>query len=174
MALAAVSVAAVGACGREIPGMSAPIPPPKLADMTSFDPCSALAPEQMSTLGLRTIAPMPASPAAQRTCEWEIPDPHESYLVEPVGGHGIAGLQTYPPGMPHFSVAGFEAITGKSFLADPARTCQIAIGVAPDQSLQVVYGYEGPPPRPDRATLCARAHRAAQMVMLTLLSRAGS
>ncbi len=109
------------------------------------------------------------------TCQWlrTKAEPYGGYYVEGADRVSIYEWQPYPPRSRHFVIAGFDAITGRTHTADVDRMCQIVVGVAEGQIIEIAYTYRGKDPAFTREAVCGKAREAAEMVMRTLLSRAG-
>lgn len=150
-------------------------PRPQAIRIDETDPCSLLTSDQQTRLGVRGATPVPAEEKIGPGCRWlHSPDePVEAYQIFRDTESGIESGFGNSRGITVITVAGFPAIETQSERTQlPETQCIVAVDVAPGQTLQVNYDYNGALPM-TRERACDKARPAAEMAMRTLIEQAG-
>ncbi|MEJ3655704.1 DUF3558 domain-containing protein [Actinomycetes bacterium KLBMP 9759] len=149
---------------------------PRDVPVSSLDPCDALTAAQLDALGVGDPEPssLPTDPG-RRICQWRRSpqEPVEGYLIEHILDFQPERLARNPLGAHDIVVSGFPAIETKSIGASHDQTCQIFVGTAPGQGIQIAYTYNGRSVPMTRELACQKARTAAEFAMETLIRQAG-
>lgn len=153
------------------PPPSGPTLPPRPASVAAdrIPPCAMLVADQIERLGLRRTTPSQGmvdgrpSPA----CKWLGSDIDINVQFIPIGTEVAIPV----PGAMITQVNGFGAVRNVPDLPGSPPICEVAVDVAPGQTVRVqANAVPNPPYGMDE--LCRRADEAASMVMTTVVATA--
>lgn len=184
-AVVLVLVVLVGTAGCAAPAIGPPAPTtpagPQLEGMrpvdipvAAIDPCSLLTEPQREELQVGRPFFEPPDGRIEQTCSWtrSPEEPIEGYNVGPSPGHPAALLES-GRGAREIVVTGFPAVEVQSMYTSDGDACTVLVDVAPNEILQLLYSYNGTELQPTLEESCAKARRAAEMAMQTLIAQNG-
>jgi hypothetical protein len=177
-AIALLGAAALAGCAS---GKSATDPAERQLPLRPFDisvdrvdPCNLLTREQLDQLDVSGGRFKPEDRRGPAACAWDRSsrdDGFQSYLV------GIDPSVQVDLARVSFAVvtvvAEFPAILTHNELSTFETQCIVVLNVAPNQTVQVNYDYNGPRLPLTREETCGKAQHAAEMVMQNLINVRG-
>lgn len=180
-----IALLALTGCGSPAPDEAAPAGPsgPQLAGSRPADipigdlePCNLLTEAQRAELVVGRPRLNKPDGRVLQSCGWSRSpeEPIEGYLLGPTRGNPAALLQAGDRSASEISVAGFPAVQAEANYSSDGTTCTVLVDVAPDEILELIYGYNGTELQPTLEQSCAKARRAAEMAMQTLIAQQGS
>ena len=181
MAILLLAAALSAACsstvdGSATPDSSAPPLPPRPRELRidGIDPCSALTPAQLKTLGVAFYRTVMAGDTRGPGCDWihSPTEPVQSYTVD-INTRGGVELVFGQPQLNATTIAGFGAVETPGLYSSGENDCVVNIDVAPRQAVQVAYSYNGSTVPMNHEIACQKARNAAELAMQTILARAG-
>ena len=99
-------------------------------------------------------------------------EPVETYSVD-INTRGGVELALERPQLEVITVAGFGAVSTPALFSSGERDCIVNVDVAPSQAVQISYFYRGSTVPMNHEIACQKARNAAELVMQTILARAG-
>ena len=179
-AIALLGVAALAGCtsGQPATNTAGPQLPPRPFDIRvdGIDPCTLLTREQLDQLGVSGGELQARGPAGVPTaCAWNRStreDGFQSYLVgiDPAVEVGRSHVVSFAVVT---TVVDFPAILTHNECRTFEMQCIVVLDVAPGQTVQVNYDYNGPRLPLTREETCGKAQQAAEMVMQNLINSPG-
>ena len=176
------SVAALcAACTSSVGGVAAPdattpkLPPrPREIRIAGIDPCKTLSSPQLASLQVRYSTTDEALNKRGPGCQWvHSPyEPVEAYTVA-INTDGGVELAFGQPELQVIAIAGFGAVQTPGLYSSGKNDCIVEVDVAPLQAVQVGYFYNGSTVPMNHEIACQKARNAAELVMQTILARAG-
>lgn len=173
----AVGVVVLAGCGGGGADQASPFPDrPADIDITTLDPCAALAPPQVEALGLAdgTRGDAVVDGTAARDCTWLGQGDASNYGVQFVDLHAAAASEE--PGSRILTVDGYGAVEGAAETNNgpgiPAF-CQLAIDVSENQTVRIQVNNGRPRTGGDPASIrdvCREAEDAAGAVLTNIRS----
>jgi uncharacterized protein DUF3558 len=162
--------------GRPVADTGAPqLPPrPRVLRIDGIDPCGALTTTQVKSLGVARYGASKPEGKQGPGCDW-IHSPTEPIENYSVGINTLGGVELVfgQPQLEITSVAGFGAVQTPGLYRTGVRDCVVNVDVAPSQAVQVGYFYNGATIPMTHEIACRKARHAAELVMQTILARAG-
>jgi hypothetical protein len=160
---------AAGPTGSQLP------PRPSEVKVEDLDPCALLTADQLDQLDVSGGRFKPADRRGPDSCSWDRStreDGFRSYLVgiDPTVG---AELSLVPFAVVT-TVTGFPAVLTHNQYRSYETQCIVILDVAPGQTVQVNYDYNGPRLPLTREETCGKAQQAAEMVMQNLINGQGA
>jgi hypothetical protein len=156
---------ATGPTGSKLP------PRPSEINVDGLNPCMLLTADQLDRLDVSGGTFKPADRRGPDSCSWDrstAEDGFHSYLV---GVDATVGAElSLVPFAVVVTVAGFPAVLTHNQYRSYETQCIVVLDVAPGQTVQVNYDYNGPRLPLTREETCGKAQQAAEMVMENLIS----
>lgn len=182
--LALAVLAGTAGCAGPVTGQPAPAAAPvgpqlqgtRPADIpvAAIDPCSLLTVPQREELQVGRPFFEPPDGRIEQSCGWtrSPEEPIEGYTASPSLGNPAALLEA-GRGAREIAVGGFPAVEVQSMYTSDGDSCTVLVDVAPNEILQLLYSYNGSELQPTLEQSCAKARRAAEMAMQTLVAQSG-
>ena len=147
---------------------------PRELRIDGTDPCRTLSASHLKTLKVQYFATDPPDGTRGPGCEWvhSPSEPVETYSVD-INTRGGVELALERPQLEVITVAGFGAVSTPALFSSGERDCIVNVDVAPSQAVQISYFYRGSTVPMNHEIACQKARNAAELVMQTILGRAG-